>query len=282
MHTFYHAVARHFDIPRADYVDLLPEIPEPSAAAIPLQPPYASPKNAANAQDVLPLAAYQEPQEQIPDEYRHDPDLWRALKASLAEGGEEPGQQPNNADLYHVRVGANTGSTADDREMFNDAGGSFETEKLHHGDDKIHEFGAGQDGPMIEQSALNQQRNQNRAPQKTKTEHAKELRERKAAEYEKKRILAKEKMQQSHPKPQMQKGWSQVRGRQLGQPLRQFVDIQNNMGKLRSNIDLILSGQMRLAELEDLPGESEVLLQGDRSEKSPMKQQKGNLPIYNN
>lgn len=58
MHTFYHAVARHFDIPRADYVDLLPEIPEPSAAAIPLQPPYASPKNAANAQDVLPLAAY--------------------------------------------------------------------------------------------------------------------------------------------------------------------------------------------------------------------------------
>ena len=39
---------------------------------------------------------------------------------------------------------------------------------------------------------------------------------------------------------------------------------------------------MSLAELEDMTGESEVLLQGDRSEKSPMKQVKGGLPIYNN
>ena len=282
MHTFYHAVARHFDIPRADYVDLLPEIPEPSTTAIPLQPSYASPKNAANAQDCLPLAGYQEPQQsEIPEEYRHEPDLWRALQASLEDAGMPTGQQ-NNADLFHVRVGANTGSTADDREMYNEAGGSFDTEKLHRGDDKIHEFGDDQNGPMVEQSALNQQRNQNRAPQRTKGEHAKELRERKAAEYEKKRTLAKEKMQQSHPKPQMQKGGGLVRGRQLGQPLRQFVDIQNNMGKLRSNFDLIMSGQMSLAELEDLPGESEVLLQGDRSDKSPVKQLKGNPPIYNN
>lgn len=66
---------------------------------------------------------------------------------------------------------------------------------------------------------------------------------------------------------------------QLGQPFRQFVDISNNMGKLKSNIDLILKGQMSLAELEELPCESEALLQGDRSEKSPMKQTKASLLI---
>ena len=53
------------------------------------------------------------------------------------------------------------------------------------------------------------------------------------------------------------------------------------MSKLRSNIDLIMSGQMSLAELEDLPGEPEALLQGDRTDKSPAKQVKGSLPIYN-
>ena len=54
MHTFYHAVARTFEIPREEYIDLLPEIPEPKAA-IPLQPSYASPTNAANAQDAYPM-----------------------------------------------------------------------------------------------------------------------------------------------------------------------------------------------------------------------------------
>ena len=58
MHEFFHKVARHFDIPREEYVDVLPDIPEPSAA-IPLamsQPSYGSPRAAATApQDAYPM-----------------------------------------------------------------------------------------------------------------------------------------------------------------------------------------------------------------------------------
>ena len=54
MHTFYHAVARHFDIAREEYVDMLPEIPLKSEP-MPMQPSYASPRNAANAQDAIPM-----------------------------------------------------------------------------------------------------------------------------------------------------------------------------------------------------------------------------------
>ena len=62
MHTFYHAVAKTFEIPREEYIGMLPELPEP---VIPNQiqeaAPYSSPKNAqnvANAQDAYPMPYY--------------------------------------------------------------------------------------------------------------------------------------------------------------------------------------------------------------------------------
>ena len=59
------------------------------------------------------------------------------------------------------------------------------TDKIVYSDDKIDEH------PKVEQSALNQK---SRGPQKTKVQHAKELRENKITEFEKKRELAKQKI----------------------------------------------------------------------------------------
>jgi len=60
MHTFYHAVARHFDIPRDEYIGLLPELD--TRAAIPLgHPSYSSPRatnhETNNAQSCYPMPA---------------------------------------------------------------------------------------------------------------------------------------------------------------------------------------------------------------------------------
>jgi len=117
-------------------------------------------------------------------------------------------------------------------------------------------------------------------PRKTRAEHGASLRETEAAEFEAKRNLAKQKVEQAQLGPMVQKGAMHARG-QLGQQFRSFADIQNNMSKLKQNVDLVMSGQMSLAELDDLACASE-LLQGDKSNKSPMKQLYGGLPVCNN
>merc|ERR1712061_924690 len=126
MREFIHNIARHYNIPREEYESLLPEVPDPVITAS--GPGFESPKNTTNAGAAIPLGAGYEPQEEqrspIPPEYRHDPDLWQAIKASM----QDQGDVPRNADLAHIQ---DTGSTADcNAEIGNE---SFETAKANYG-----------------------------------------------------------------------------------------------------------------------------------------------------
>ena len=54
------------------------------------------------------------------------------------------------------------------------------------------------------------------------------------------------------------KGSGQVRTQQLGLPYRKYTEIHNNLGKLKQNFDLIMSGKMSLAEHEQMQAECET------------------------
>ena len=103
------------------------------------------------------------------------------------------------------------------------------------------------DQPKVQESRLNQN---SRGPQKTKAQYAKELRENKTEEFVKKREIAKEKLQKSKEMSLIAKGPGKLPAQQLGLPYRKYSEIDNSLGKLKQNLDLILSGKMSLAEHE--------------------------------
>lgn len=282
----YHTVAQQFNIEKKDYEALLPKttnnengntqdffdsLPPPETSQ------FSTPKKPLiSAQLEAPSSSA------IPAEYANDPDLWHAIQASLGNESQALDNGANNTraaiddwmDIDERAFDANSPRAADDMVALNvsmDGGTPKKRQEVGPIFDES-EFGPTGTAPRVQESALVNQIGIQKQ-QMTRAEHAKQLRERKLAQFNEKRDQARQKMMASRSSGFSTK--ESLRG-QLGQQLRQFGEVSGHLVKLRTHIDQIMTGQMSMTEMYEQMPETEFCSSGALA-MTPYKQKAASL-----